>query len=260
MSTHSSHDRRESLKNDRDTYSTCTDESLQASKRKFLQTQSIFAGALTCDLYRNAQLPKALLDKRLRRQAYQIAQQGNYIEAIQILNRLIACHPANATDYNNRGLFHFQNGQFGQALEDYNHAIRLNPQLASAYNNRANCYASQKQLAAAIADYEMAIDLNPFHARARINKGIVLRDLRLYSAALETFDIALYFNQLNEHVYAERGRTYHLLGDWNGAIADYHRALDCLDDFEQPLSSEANRLRANIRRWLDELLGPLHRQ
>jgi hypothetical protein len=61
---------------------------------------------------------------------------------------------------------------------------------------------------------------------------------------------------LEGHLYAERGHTYHLIGDWNYAIADYHRALEHL-----PLSgsstSLSSRLRLQVREWMDDLLSPL---
>jgi hypothetical protein len=61
------------------------------------------------------------------------------------------------------------------------------------------------------------------------------------------------FGQLKGHIWAERGRTYHLWGDWNCAIADYRRALAKL-----PLLKDKDiigyRLRLQIETWLNELL------
>ena len=199
----------------------------------------------------------SLRGRQLRRRAYVVAQQGNHQEAIDILSQLIACNPQSATDYNNRGLVYFQGGQLEAALSDYNTALQLNPRLASAYNNRANYYAAQGQLAAAIADYEKAIDFNPSNVRARINRGITLRDLGLYSRAVENFDLALRFGQLEEHIYAERGRTYHLHGDWNCAIADYQRVLSQLLQSQPNRDKTSNRLRFQVENWLQELLTPL---
>jgi tetratricopeptide (TPR) repeat protein len=39
--------------------------------------------------------------------------------------------------------------------------------------------------------------------------------------------------QLEGNIYAERGRTYELRGDWNCAIADYQKALALLSDLVQ---------------------------
>ncbi|WP_414752082.1 tetratricopeptide repeat protein [Anabaena sp. CCY 9910] len=193
-------------------------------------------------------------DGYLRSCALRSAQQGNYREAIALLNQLINRHPDNAVDYNNRGLIYFQCGHTQKAIQDYNTALHLNPDLASAYNNRANYYAACGQLAAALADYDRAIDLNPRHVRAWINRGITLRDLGEYDQAIENFDIALVFGQLEGHIWAERGRTYHLWGDWNCAIADYRRAETQLPSLHGRRDVPGYRLRLQMENWLNELL------
>ncbi len=201
---------------------------------------------------------ESIPDSCIRSWAWAKAQQGDYTCAIADLNQLIDRHPHDAINYNNRGLVYFQSGQPNQALADYNTAIQLNPDLASAYNNRANYYAACGQLAAAIADYDKALDLNPSYVRAWINRGITLRDLQEYDQAIENFDIAGMLGQLKGHIYAERGRTYHLWGDWNIAIADYRRALTQLPQ-KGALSfdASASRLRLQVETWLNQLLSPL---
>lgn len=189
-------------------------------------------------------------ERCLRRSAREKAQQGDYATAVVILTRLIDRHPADAVNYNNRGLIYFQSGQMEKAIADYNTALQLNPHLDSAYNNRANYYASLGQLVEAIADYEQAIDLNFGNIRARINQGITFRQMGLYELAIENFDFALVLGKhLIGHIYAERGRTYHLQGEWNSAIADYRRALK-----ELPSSDLDLRLRSRVETWLNELL------
>lgn len=184
----------------------------------------------------------------LRQLAREKVQQGNYTQAIEILNYLIDRHPTDANDYNNRGLIYFQSGQLASAIADYNKAIQLNPFLAGAYNNRANFYAEQGQLEEALADYDKAIDLNPLHVRAWINQGITYRDLELYDQAIDNFDFALRLGQLKGYIWSQRGRTYHLMGDWNYAIADYRRALDELSD---------GRRHQQVKNWLNDLLSPI---
>lgn len=200
---------------------------------------------------------EALPDSYLRSSASAKAQQRDYTSAIALLNQLINRHPYNAIDYNNRGLVYFQSGQLNSAIADYDTALRLNPKLANAYNNRANYYAACGQLTAAIADYDCAIDLNPSYVRAWLNRGITLRELGSYEQAIENFDIAEVLGQLEGHIYAERGRTYHLWGDWNCASADYHRALTWLPQNSVSSSEPAERLRLQVETWLNQLLSTL---
>lgn len=205
----------------------------------------------------------------IRQQAMDKIQQGQLTEAIELFTVLICYNPHNASNFNNRGLLYFQNGSLEKALTDYNRALGLNPRLGKVYNNRANCYATLGLLELAIADYETALDLDPLDIRARLNQGITFRQLDQYEDAIASHDLALQFAQLlastdettvpasvEGHLYAERGRAYHLLGDWNCAIADYYRALDRL-----PLAESSQtlvyRLRSQVKGWLDELLAPL---
>lgn len=199
-------------------------------------------------------LEEQIPDSYLRSLALDKAQQGHYSEAIRLLSRLITRHPHHAIDYNNRGLVYFQSGQFFLAIEDYNRALQLNPGLANAYNNRANYYAACGQLAFALTDYNQAIDLNPSYVRAWINRGITLRDLGKYEQAIENFDIAEVLGQLQGHIYAERGRAYHLCGDWNCAVADYRRALKQLPQ-QHDSPETAGRLHLQVETWLNQLLS-----
>ena len=201
----------------------------------------------------------------LRQQALLRVQQGQDTEAIALFSQLIAGDATNASLYNNRGLLYFQQKQWSQALQDYNRALELNPELAKVYNNRANCHVALGNLEAAIADYEAAIDFDPTNIRAWINQGITYRDLGVYDQALENFELAVQVLQMMQatdseatlegHLYAERGRTHHQLGDWNLAVADYHRALAALP--AKDARSVSHRLRLQVECWLNTLLNPL---
>lgn len=204
---------------------------------------------------KNSTFPKG--DTELRRQALNAARDGHHARAIALFSELIARNPASASDHNNRGLVYFQTAQLDQAIADYNKAIELNPNLDSVYNNRANYYACQGQLLAAILDYDIAIDLNPSNVRAWINQGITFRELQMHERAIECFDTALALGRLKGHIYAERGRTYHLWGDWNFAIADYARAIEALPFSTDTLLQSSGRLRLQVELWLDDLLSPL---
>lgn len=187
---------------------------------------------------------------QLRRQIKEQAHQKNYIAALCLLNQLIARHADSAIDYNNRGLMYLKLGKYDQAMRDFDYAIALNPNLDRVYNNRANCQAIQGNLVEAIADYEMALDINPYNQRVWINQGITLRELGDYETALETLEIALIVGEQHQgRIYAERGYTHYLNGDWNWAIGDFRRALSNLP--------ETDHYHQKIDRWLGQILQPL---
>ncbi|MFM2431350.1 MAG: hypothetical protein RLZZ511_2563 [Cyanobacteriota bacterium] len=207
-------------------------------------------------------------DRLLRQRALYAAQTGDCAFALQAFNHLLKRNPNNAADYNNRGLVYFQAGQLALALADYNHAIAIEPNLANVYNNRANYFAALGELTLAIEDYDQAIRIDPMNVRAWINQGITFREMELYDQAIENFFYALDINEhssdpevqkmLEGHIYAERGHAYHLAGDWNCAIAEYHRALAILNDqaYFAELGSSYH-LRQQLEEWLGELTEPM---
>jgi tetratricopeptide (TPR) repeat protein len=190
---------------------------------------------------------------RIRKQISRAIAQGDLIGAIALLNRLVINEIATAEDYNNRGLVYFWTGSSQKAFWDFNRAITLNPELPAAYNNRANYYAAHGAQENALEDYERTIDLDPFHVLARINRAITLRELGQYEAALDGLDEALLFRQKQGDIYAERGRTFHLRGDWNCAIADYRRALLFFPINNQNANSASQLRRRQIMAWLRQL-------
>jgi len=198
------------------------------------------------------------IDRQLSRQAKACLEQGDYRRAIELLTRLIEAHPTSAHYYNNRGYAYFQDGEVEQAIADYSQAIQLNPQLDQAYNNRANAYARLGDLYAALLDYDQTLDLNPLKIQAWINRGITFRQLQIYELALDNLDFALRMGRFIGYIYAERGRTYHLMGDWNWAIADYQRAIDHFQNAPQ-LSAVEQRQHQRVLHWKDQLLKPLER-
>jgi tetratricopeptide (TPR) repeat protein len=207
-------------------------------------------------------------DRLLRQRSLYAAQNGDCAFALKGFNHLIDRQPDNAADYNNRGLVYFQSGQLAMALADYNYAIDLEPNLANVYNNRANYYAALGELTLAIEDYDQAIRIDPMNVRAWINQGITFREMELYDQAIENFFYALDINQhsgepatqtmLEGHIFAERGHAYHLAGDWNCAIAEYHRALAILNDRDQFVEiGSSSHLQQQLEDWLQELTQPL---
>jgi tetratricopeptide (TPR) repeat protein len=179
-------------------------------------------------------------------------REQRYSQALTWLNQLIDRHPQQAMYYSNRGLVYLGLDQPLRALADCDHAVDLGPDLDQAYNNRALCHTALGDLVAALQDYEQAVDINPFNSRARINLGATWRQLGEFDQALDCLDEALVFRQLTEFIYAERGRTYHLRGDWNCALADYQRTLTRVATLKT--STQLQALVQRVQRWVNELV------
>lgn len=194
----------------------------------------------------------------LRRKASQAVRQGRYTAALALLNQIVRQQPDSALDYNNRGFIQFQLGHIPAALQDLTTALRLDPSLDSAYNNRGNCYAQQRRFSYALWNYHQALAHNPHNHRARLNLGITLRDMGLPALALENFEYLIAQDHLRLHAQAERGRTHHVMGHWNWAMADYRKTwTQVMEQLAQQPTAPLQPLRANLERWMDEFVEVL---
>ena len=188
----------------------------------------------------------------LRKRAQRAAMQGDYAEAIKILNQLVTYEPQNAENFVNRGLMHYNLQHHDQALADYDHAIDLDPDLDKAYSNRANLHATQENWMDAMDDYDEAIDLNPLNIRARLNQAITLREMNAYTEALTCLELAMFFKPESATLYAERGRTYQLMGQWNCAMADYNTAQRLAVTYANDMNN-SEQTQCRVLRWMHSL-------
>ncbi len=191
----------------------------------------------------------------LRSRARSEAKQGNYGAAIEVFNHLIARESNNPANFVNRGLMYSSLRCYDEALVNYNWAIELNPKLSRAYSNRANLHVGWQNWRDALADYDQAIDLDPLNILARLNQAITFRDIDDYEEALVCLDIALFFCPKSATLYSERGRTYHLQGYWNQAIADYTTAHQLAEDSNLKDISSSKRVIRRVLGWIDSLIS-----
>lgn len=215
------------------------------------QPYGLSAQGWPCCAWPSPPLTEDWSEASLRSLTQEAVRQKRYNGALMLLDHLIERCPHESTHYNNRGLVQLWCGRPVEALADFDQALHLNPNLDAAYNNRGSAYAALGALSQAVADYEQALARNPFNTRARINLGITWRDLSQWDQALVCFDEALLFYQASEYIYAERGRTYHLRGDWNCALADYRRCLDLL----RAWPNGPTPLHRRVQDWMDGLLS-----
>ncbi|ESA36093.1 tetratricopeptide tpr-1 repeat-containing protein [Leptolyngbya sp. Heron Island J] len=192
--------------------------------------------------------PKASIDQQLKQSLHQAIQYQDYPRAILLLNYFIIQEPKNPDHYINRGLIYAHYQSWSQAMADYNQALQLNHNEGQIYANRAKCNAALGHWSEALADYDTAIGLDPDNINARVHQGILFRALSLYDDAIVCFGLALFIGNLSADIYAERGRTYQLDGQWNCAISDYQRALEILAE------SPSESLQSQIQVWTAELL------
>ncbi len=169
---------------------------------------------------------------------------GDQDAAIADYDRCLELAPRMARTYSARGSARSSKGDKAGALADYDRAIELDPRYGPAYRNRASLRREAGDATAAIADYQRAAELSPENALAWNDWGMAQlpTDPQGALTALEkavTLAPGYYLAVVN------RGLAKEALGDRDGAIADFERALALRDSPELRLKIEA--LRAERR-------------
>ena len=86
-----------------------------------------------------------------------LAEAGQYEQAIVEFDKAIELDPNYPKVYANRGLAYSSLGEYDKAIADYSKAIELDSNYAKAYYNRGLAYKSQGREAEAIADFQRVV-------------------------------------------------------------------------------------------------------
>jgi len=187
------------------------------------------------------------------------AQQGNYQQAIALMDNLLLQRPSDAVLLFNRGLALMRLGRNQEALNTFETAVSITPtyavahccrgdiyhvlsknelalesydlailydsKLAQAYNNKANVLKHLGQFENALKYYEQAISLQPDYATAYYNRGVLLQLTTRYEEAIVSFDFAIATNPKYWEAYQQRGIIFHTLGRFNESLESVESAI-----------------------------------
>src|ERR1700754_1564087 len=113
-------------------------------------------------------------------------KQGNYAEALEKVESVIAANPRDARARFLKGLILTEQSKPADAIKEFTSLTEDYPELPEPYNNLAVLYASQGQYDKARKALEMAIRTHPSYAIAHENLGDVYAKM-----ASEAYDKAL---------------------------------------------------------------------
>jgi tetratricopeptide (TPR) repeat protein len=152
--------------------------------------------------------------------------EGEYEEAIAIVDSLIESEPENSRYYNHRGIINRMADNNKQAIEDYDRAVDLDPDAAFYYYNRGNAKRELERYEEAIEDYNRAIELNPEDADNYVNRGNTKIKLERYEEAIEDYNRAIELDPDEGEYYSRRGYVKLELERYQEALEDYNRAIE----------------------------------
>ncbi|CAN5213395.1 hypothetical protein BH11CYA1_BH11CYA1_35670 [soil metagenome] len=194
-------------------------------------------------------------------EANKLIGQANYQEALNSATLAVRCNPFSAKAYLARGRALAKQLRLKQAFESFNNALALapndlqaldqraslslklnQPKIAIAdltkiidaapdqvtayqFGNRANAYSRVGQYKKALADYEKALQLEPTNYGLQLGSALCLTADRQYAKALKTYTDLHNMEPDNNEVLMQIGFCKQCLGDKQGALKDFNRAI-----------------------------------
>ncbi|MEH1807542.1 tetratricopeptide repeat protein [Nostoc sp.] len=157
-------------------------------------------------------------------------RRGDYQEAIENFNQVIALEKNLAVAYSDRCLAYLQLQDYHQAIADCTQAINFAPDNFEAYLNRGVAYYRQRDYSAAIVDHNRAVTLKPSDFRAYYNRGLARAGDGKDSEAILDFNLALtqiprISSLLLADIYNDRGLAHFALQDIQAAMLDFNLAI-----------------------------------
>jgi len=156
-------------------------------------------------------------------------EQGDYNQAINIYNKLIAMAPNIPDLYSNLANIYYIKGEFDLAISNYQTAITLNPNRSwTSVIAQTMGFVYQENKSdpdAAISAYQTAYVLTPEDIDIYVNLGSAFYDKEDYNNALAVYRQALELQPHNPKIHCNLGFLYWGKSDTEEAIKSYELAI-----------------------------------
>jgi tetratricopeptide (TPR) repeat protein len=150
------------------------------------------------------------------------ANKGDQDGAIADFTRAIELDPKLAAAWGNRGFAKESKGDDDGAIADYTRVIEFDPEYVMAWRNRGSAKSKKGDYGGAIADCERFLELAPNDSQAPAVRAEIERLKGLRDKANDGAGDA---RERAEEAF-KSGRERSVKGDFDGAIADYSRAIE----------------------------------
>jgi tetratricopeptide (TPR) repeat protein len=140
----------------------------------------------------------------LVREGRELFHCGNYLKAIELLDRVLAADPANVRALILKGRAFAERGTYSEAMVYLKKAIELEPANAEAWFHRGVTEQHMGRYAEADEAYSKAVSLNPEYSKVWAAKGAALLKIGKYDLAIESYDQALAIDPENTILQQER--------------------------------------------------------
>lgn len=133
---------------------------------------------------------KVLSDAReLCNKAVELAEQGKYDEAIQLMDSVIKIDGNNATAWHNKGIIQYKQGRYLDAVNSFGQAADIDPGYIEAWYNKGIALAGLGKYLEAIRAFDKVLSVNKKDQQARHQRDLALKKISgLYKVPSDTHD------------------------------------------------------------------------
>ncbi len=152
---------------------------------------------------------------------------GEINEALASFSNYISLYPQDTTAYSYilRGKMKYELGDFDGAISDYDMATKLKP-FEEKYNYyKFIAFKEAKQYRSAIKCVSNLIKVNPDFYGYYFYKGQVYQEMEFYDSAIFMYNVAIIKNYQNPDSYFYRAQSYEKLSKLEKALEDYNTAI-----------------------------------
>ncbi|MBN1409524.1 MAG: tetratricopeptide repeat protein [Spirochaetales bacterium] len=177
--------------------------------------------------------PEAEFRKKI---AGMYAQFGQAEEALKEYLMLIRLQPNNTEYLLLAGELFEERNKPDVALAYYQKVIKMDSGNAEGHLRLGRLFFNRKQYIEAQAELEKAVSLGAGTGEAFFFLGKICKENHDYNAALNYLDKAVKDADMRMRVLVERGSSFLLLGNFDGAISDLERAVSMIEEENDTIS------------------------
>jgi len=106
-------------------------------------------------------------DRDLSNRSVELADSGQYDEALDLINRAIKLDANNANSWYNKGIIIFKMGRYQDALNSFAQAVDIDPEFTEAWYNKGLALMHMGKYLEAIRAFNKLLKIHPHDVRAR---------------------------------------------------------------------------------------------
>lgn len=157
-----------------------------------------------------------------------LVESGNFIEALQIMDRAVLADPEDAGTHFNRGVVLERTGELQHAIQAYESALNVEPDYIPAMLNRGAALTMLGRFREAVENNQRLVSIDPQSADAHFNLSEALLGLGASSEALKASERAIELDPLHARAHIDSGLA---LADL-GRLSEAKLALEAADTIE----------------------------